>query len=50
MDRFETYQDPSQWVLKRWWYWKLADAHDSEGHGPFPFRWLARLAGWLGTR
>ncbi len=50
MSRFDLYQLPGQWLLRSWWYWKPAGADDSEGHGPYPLRALARLFGWLGTR
>lgn len=50
MPRFTVYQDPSQWFTSSWWYWKPAGAPDGEGHGPVPFRWMAQLLGWLGTR
>jgi len=50
MTRYELYQLPDQWLLRSWWYWKPVGADDSEGHGPWPLRSLARLAGWIGTR
>lgn len=50
MPKFTLYQDPSQWIAKSWWYWKPAGAADLKGHGPYPFKSLARLAGWLSTR
>lgn len=47
--KFKLYTDPSQWVNWTWWYWKPKGAPDAEGHGPFPSKFLARVAGWLGT-
>lgn len=50
MLRVDLYQDRSQWFTSRWWYWKPASAPESQGHGPFPFKWMAAAAGWLTTR
>lgn len=47
--RFTVYQDTEQWVPVLNWFW-LASGESGTGHGPYPARWIAWLAGWLGTR
>jgi hypothetical protein len=42
--RYVLYQDADQWFTAKWWYWKAVGAPDAEGHGPYPFKWMAAAA------
>lgn len=49
MRKFAVYQDNGQWIPLFKWMWYVPET-PGDGHGPYPARWMARLAGWLATR
>jgi hypothetical protein len=47
--KFSVYKDDGQWIPLFKWFW-LRPNEGGGGHGPYPARWIASLAGWWGTR